>query len=149
MKTTTRLCACLAAAAIISSACSTVAPLDETPPAPYTENSILYLASRTDLNRELHRPGEVLLVCFTSRTCTACISFAKIYARAATALATHDGIRFLSFLIDHDPSVLDAYDIETIPSTLIFSRGQVIRKLTGPGSYQDLMAIIEQTKDGS
>lgn len=70
----------------------------------------------------------VVLVDFYSNSCGPCKLYAKVLEKVAFDLPLIDIVKVCG---DDDPAVLDRYNVEAVPTTMIFRDGQLMERFLG------------------
>ncbi|MFH1153640.1 MAG: thioredoxin family protein [Pseudomonadota bacterium] len=134
---------------LICLSCSTPAVREViTPPEPFVSDNVKHIATQPALDAiVLNAPaGTLTIVCYTSKFCKACGPYSDTFRETALRYSDNGKLLFTAIDIYYDDTVLEKAEITIIPTTLIFRNGKKIKELTGPGTREDLIAIIDQLK---
>jgi hypothetical protein len=127
-------------------ACSTPSGRDAVSlPESFVEGHVVYLFTQAELQKVLLQSSQGLaVVCFTSKFCKACGPYSETFRAAAAHFSADTSIRFVAIDIYYDDTVLENTDINIVPTTLIYRNGNKVKELTGPGTLENLVSILEQ-----
>ncbi|WP_291371019.1 MULTISPECIES: co-chaperone YbbN [unclassified Acinetobacter] len=82
---------------------------------------------------------------FYADWCAPCVQNFPIFEQCALQTsARHNNIKFGKVNVDQSPILTLRYNVYGLPSTLIFYRGQVVKRIAGVKSLAELNTIIEQ-----
>ena len=83
---------------------------------------------KEDLDKELNKNGRVLVLFYAS-WCPYCKSFVPFFDKKAISVNGGSVIHVL--LDDYDSPLWDDFDIEAVPTVILFEEGKVSRRLDG------------------
>ncbi len=128
--------------------CVSKEPAEKVSSTPPSEiDNVLYLSRGEDLNDVMATDIKVKILCLTSTSCKSCKDYYPVFKKVAKSFEGKPDVRFISFNIGFDDSVLHTYEIDIIPTTLIIKNGQTIKTLTGPGPEESLIKLIQKELD--
>ncbi|MCA9075751.1 MAG: thioredoxin [Planctomycetaceae bacterium] len=98
----------------------------------------------TDANfeQEVLQSDLPVLVDFTASWCGPCQMMRPIVANLSTNFEGRAKVGILD--VDSSPGMAEEYRINAIPAILIFEGGEVVARLEGTRSYEQLSQILEQ-----
>jgi len=100
-----------------------------------------------DINREkfneLINGDKPLLVDFWAPWCSYCRRIASVYEKIAEQYA--DTLVVAKVNIDDEPKLADEWEIEVIPTLVIYKNGEALGGVTAPQSKAAIDAFIKET----
>jgi thioredoxin 1 len=81
-----------------------------------------------------------LVVDFWSPSCLPCLRYKPIFMDVASLV---QNVTFATVNADESPNTMAKYNIESIPATLFFVNGQLVKQTSGPMTNSDLTAAIQ------
>ncbi len=116
-------------------------------------NSVIQVGSVEKLNEIVHNfHGHLILINFSSDTCSACKSFDPIYSMMQKDFFS-EGVIFLKNNVSDLPEIAQQFHIRGTPTTLFIYNQKVKKSQVGilpPGPFrqllQDLIRLVERSK---
>lgn len=86
----------------------------------------------------------VAVIRFYADWCAPCVQNFPVFEQCAAKIsAQHNDIKFGKVNVDQSPILTLRYNVYGLPSTLIFYRGQVIKRIAGVKTLTELQAMVE------
>ncbi len=101
-------------------------------------------ANDTSFDEAVLRADGPVLVDFHADWCGPCRKLAPVLDRVAEDLT--EG-RIVKVNVDHSPQVASRYDIQSIPTLLVFLDGQIVEKTRGMQSESEIRRLLQQEGD--
>ena len=86
--------------------------------------------------------NKVVVLYFTADWCGPCISFLESFREVALQLS-RPGVAFARVDVDRTYSLADKYNIQHIPTIVIFRQGKPVETILGQTSKEELAKIIK------
>ena len=105
--------------------------------------TLIHLKSNTDFNGFLKQaPGRVL-VDFYADWCEPCKTQSKILREASKAIKTQNAM-IIKINVDRRPELVDQFRVSSIPTLLVFEKGEVIKRQEGLADSERVSALLQQ-----
>jgi thioredoxin 1 len=91
---------------------------------------------------ELIQSNQPTLVDFSAEWCGPCKMMAPILSELKNAVG--DKARIIKIDIDRNPKVASAYQVQSVPTLMIFKKGNVVWRQSGVVTTEHLKRVIEQ-----
>lgn len=88
--------------------------------------------------------GQPVLVDFFATWCAPCRSMHPVLEQLKKELA--DGIRIIKLDIDKNQRLADAYRIQSVPTFMLFRRGELLWRQSGAMSLEELRNVLKMNK---
>ena len=103
-------------------------------------NSVPYITDETSYDEAINGATPVL-VDFTASWCGPCKQLAPVLDQIATEL---DGrLRIVKIDVDEAKEIAGRYEIQGVPTLMLFEQGELLAKMVGAKPKGDLLATIE------
>lgn len=116
----------------------------ETPTLEQTENgtqvSGIVTLTKDNFGTEVLKSDKVVLVDFWAEWCGPCKSLAPIIEEIALE---NPNIKVGKINVDEQPQLADEFDIELIPTMIVFKDGKVVNTYTGYTSKENILKLID------
>ena len=100
--------------------------------------------SDRDFETEVLKSDKPVLVDFWAPWCGPCRMIAPIVEELASE--NQDGVRVAKINIDDSPNTAAAYGVSSIPTVMIFKKGDVVDRFVGVQPKKRLQEAIDQAK---
>lgn len=95
-----------------------------------------------DFSREVFFSPTPVVVDIYADWCTPCRTLAPLLEQWAKQF--EGKVKFLKVNVDEEADIAEIYRVETIPTLLLFKDGQLVKKITGIPSKQDLHEMVSE-----
>jgi len=102
---------------------------------------VLEITKQADFDREVVKYQGKVLVDFGAPWCGACQSYKPIFHKAAEQFA--DSAKFVSVNTDNAADLAKKYNIEYLPTTILFENGAVKKKVVGLVEEDKLSELLQ------
>ena len=114
-----------------------VSPFGIFTPAPEPSPFVPDVASAAAFQEDILASEGKAVAYFTADWCPACKQFSPVLYEVAEAKSP--AIPFRRIDVDAQPGLANTYGVRTIPTTIIFRDGEVLKRFTGAVGKQDLL----------
>ncbi len=108
----------------------------------HQKSSVIEVQSEEQFKRELELSDVPVIVDFYATWCGPCKRFAPVFESAAEHLEGR--VKFLKVNVEKLGDLSRGYGIRAMPTTLLFSSGQVVERKVGPDQIIDLLKQLER-----
>ena len=86
----------------------------------------------------------IAVIRFYADWCAPCVQNFPVFEQCAAQIsAQHNDIKFGKVNVDQSPILTLRYNVYGLPSTLIFYRGQIVKRIAGVKILTELQAMVE------
>ena len=98
--------------------------------------------TKQNFNDYVSNSNKPVMIDFWARWCGPCRILAPIYDEIAKELK--DEVMFAKLNVDENAEIAGQYHVASIPTIIVFKKGQVTARRTGTMSKEDILNLLEQ-----
>jgi thioredoxin len=108
-------------------------------------NEIITIHNAEELDSLWAKYKKIIIVDFWAVWCGPCRVFSPVFERLQEEYK--DEFIFAKVNVDEAPDIANKYMISGVPTTLILKNGQILNKIVGATSYNNIKMFFEKLKD--
>lgn len=98
--------------------------------------------TKQNFNDYVSNSNKPVMIDFWASWCGPCRMLAPIYEEIANELK--DEVMFAKLNVDENAEIAGQYHVASIPTIIVFKKGQVTARRTGIMSKEDILNLLEQ-----
>ena len=98
--------------------------------------------TKQNFNDYVSNSNKPVMIDFWASWCGPCRMLAPIYEEIAKELK--DEVMFAKLNVDENAEIAGQYHVASIPTIIVFKKGQVTARRTGTMSKEDILNLLEQ-----
>ena len=98
--------------------------------------------TKQNFNDYVSNSNKPVMIDFWASWCGPCRMLAPIYEEIAKELK--DEVMFAKLNVDENAEIAGQYHVASIPTFIVFKKGQVTARRTGTMSKEDILNLLEQ-----